>query len=409
LKVTRFRGTIDSVEQQAQSYQAERLAGRDAPRVGLNAHLLSLDSTYRSAGVSRYIHNLMRCLPTADAALRYEAFTSVRGGAYPGWLLHLSHLPTHRPLARMLWEQLCGPVCTRKLDLLHSPVYVSPLLAPCPTVVTIHDLSFIKLPGTFRAGNRSYLRLFTRLSAQKAEKVIVVSENTKRDAALLLGIPLERMVVIPNGVDAAFRRVQDRALVAEFRRRRGLPSKFLLYVGTIEPRKNLTTLIRAFARLKERGNVDHALVIGGSKGWMYEPVLGLAQDLGLSREILFPGFLSPEELPLWYNAADVFAYPSLYEGFGLPPLEAMACGTPVIASNASALPEVVGVAGVLVDPLDIEAWVAAMEELLLNPALRRSLGDAGLQRARRFTWQHSAQMTAQLYREIIADRTPHYV
>ena len=390
------------MEHQKQLHQPTAPRERGAPRVGLNAHLLSLDSTYRSAGVSRYIHNLMRCLPEANAGLRYEAFTSVRGASYPGWHVHLSRLPTHRPLARMLWEQLCQPFCGRGLDLLHAPVYVSPLLAPCPTVVTLHDLSFIRLPGAFRRGNRSYLRLFTRLSVHKAAKIIVVSENTKRDAALLLNVPLERMVVIPNGVDEAFRPVADRKLIAEFRRCKNIPGNIILFVGTIEPRKNLTTLLHAYARMSGRGAIEHRLVIGGSTGWMYEPVFALVQDLGLADSVIFPGFLSPEELPLWYNAADVFVYPSLYEGFGLPPLEAMACGTPVITSNASALPELVGQAGVLVDPLDVEAWADAMERVLQDSEMRSALSTAGLERARRFSWHQTAQMTASLYREIIS-------
>ena len=152
-----------------------------------------------------------------------------------------------------------------------------------------------------------------------------------------------------------------------------------------------------------RGPTGHKLVIGGSTGWMYEPVFALVQELGLAEDVIFPGFLSPEELPLWYNAADVFVYPSLYEVLGLPPLEAMACGTPVITSNASALPELVGQAGVLVDPLDAEAWADALDKVLQDSEFRRSLATAGLERAKRFSWHQTAQMTAILYREIISD------
>ncbi len=373
----------------------------NAPRVGLNAHLLSLDSTYRSAGVSHYIFHLMTHLPNADRSIRFEAFTSACNASFPGWRLHLSHLPTRHPLVRMFWEQLCQPFCARGLHLLHAPVYVSPLLGPCPTVVTIHDLSFIKLPQAFRASNRSYLKLFTRLSVRRAAKIIVVSENTRRDAALLLGIPLERIVVIPNGVDETFCPIQDQSRIAAFRRRRSIPDRIILFVGTIEPRKNVGTLIRAYAQLKEKGIIEHKLVIGGNKGWMYEPTFALVEELELSEEVIFPGFLSPEELPLWYNAAELFAYPSLYEGFGLPPLEAMACGTPVITSNVSALPEVVGKAGIMVGPHDVEAWAEAIEQVLLDAELRESLSNAGLKRAARFSWHKTAEMTVDLYRSTI--------
>lgn len=351
----------------------------------------------------------MHHLPLVDRDTRFEAFTSIRNASFPGWQMHSSVLPTRRPLVRMLWEQLCQPFCARGLHLLHAPVYVSPLVAPCPTVVTIHDLSFMKLPQVFRATKRSYLRLFTRLSARRAERVIVVSENTRRDAALLLGIPLERIVVIPNGVDDTFHPIRDRERIAAFRRKRDVPDRIILFVGTIEPRKNVGTLIRAYARLKEKGTVEHKLVIGGSKGWMFEPLFSLIEGLGLSEEIIFPGFLSPQELPLWYNAADLFVYPSLYEGFGLPPLEAMACGTPVVTSNVSALPEVVGKAGIMVDPHDAEAWAQVMEQVLLDAERRESLSNAGLKRARRFSWQKTAQMTADLYRAITNNQAVSHV
>ena len=404
-----FYGIIGDVEQQERVHQSAAPHREGALRVGLNAHLLSLDSTYRSAGVSRYIYHLMRYLPQVDSSIRLVAFTSERGATFPDWEVRLSRLPTHKPIVRMLWEQLCQPFCARGLHLLHAPVYVSPLLGPCPTVVTIHDLSFIKLPQAFRASNRSYLRLFTRLSVRRAARVIVVSENTRRDAALLLGIPLERIVVIPNGVDETFCPIQDQSRIAAFRRRRSIPDRIILFVGTIEPRKNVGTLIRAYAQLKEKGTVDHKLVIGGSKGWMYEPTFALVEELGLSDEVILPGFLSPEELPLWYNAAELFAYPSLYEGFGLPPLEAMACGTPVITSNVSALPEVVGKAGIMVGPHDVEAWAEAIQQVLLDAELRESLSNAGLERAARFSWHKTAEMTVDLYRSTMNNRATSHV
>ena len=408
LKSPGFHGIIELVKGKNQTHRPAVLGEKGKPRVGLNAHLLSLDASYRSAGVSRYIYQLLRHLPASDASVCFEAFTSVGSASFPGWQMHLSHLPTQHPLVRILWEQLLQPLCARHLNLLHAPVCVSPLLAPCPTVVTIHDLSFIKLPQAFRPGNRAYLTLFTRLSVRKAERIIVVSENTRRDAALLLGIPLERILVIPNGVDETFC-PQDPDHVAAFRRQRGIPDRIILFVGTIEPRKNVETLVRAYALLRQRGNVKHKLVIGGSKGWMYEPLFALVEDLGLETEILFPGFLSPQELPLWYSAADLFVYPSLYEGFGLPPIEAMACGTPVITSNASSLPEVVGKAGVMVDPHDVEGWANAMERALRDAELRESIRSAGLERAQRFSWQRTAQMTMSLYRDILSERRAGYV
>jgi len=374
--------------------------------IGLNAHLLSLTETYRGAGINWYIRNLLTHLPYVDRNNRYTAFVGDRRFTSSGLVLRPSRLPTSRPVVRIFWEQVVQPFALRKerVDLLHALAFVAPLLSRCPSVVTIYDLSFLLYPESFKRAKRFYLGLFTRLSARRARRIIAISESTKRDVVRLLGVPPEKVEVVYCGIDEAFRPLAEEQ-VAAFRSKRGLPERFILFVGTIEPRKNVTRLIEAFADLRSFDVAqdtfaicDLRLVIGGAKGWFYQDVFARVEELGLEDKVIFPGYIPVSELPLWYNAAELFVYPSLYEGFGLPPLEAMACGTPVVAANTSSLPEVVGEAGLIVDPLDVEGLAEAMRRALDDEALRQEMREQGLERAKGFSWTKTAQETVQVYR-----------
>jgi glycosyltransferase involved in cell wall biosynthesis len=371
-----------------------------AIHIGVNAHLLSLAESYRSAGINWYIYNLLHHLPEVASDIEYTVFLSERRyTAAPGIHLQVSKLPTSRPPVRILWEQALQPWAVRraKLDLLHSPAFVGPVVGACPLVVTVHDLSFLFFPQSFRALNRSYLRLFTRLSVRRAQRVLAVSESTKRDLVQYYGLSPAKVDVVHNGVDRAFRPLPA-DVVAAFRRQAGLPDRFLLFVGTLEPRKNVVRLIEAYARLpKERP----PLVLVGGKGWLYDQIFARVEALNLSNQVHFVGYVLAEDLPLWYNAADLFVYPSLYEGFGLPPLEAMACGTAVITSTASSLPEVVGTAGQMVDPTDTQALATAMEQVLTARDVREQMQAAGLAQAQGFTWEQTAQRTVDSYRRAL--------
>ena len=376
--------------------------------IGLNAHLLSLAETYRGAGINWYIHNLLTHLPRVDRDNRYTAFLGDGRFTSSGLALQLSRLPTSRPVVRILWEQVVQPFALRKerVDLLHALAFVTPLLSPCPSVVTIYDLSFLLYPDSFKRFKRFYLGLFTRLSARRARRIIAISESTKRDVVRLLGVPPEKVEVVYCGIDEAFHPLAplspqswgERGEVDAFRSKRGLPERFILFVGTIEPRKNVTRLIEAFASLRPCDFANLKLVIGGAKGWFYQDVFARVEELGLEGEVMFPGYIPVSELPLWYNAAELFVYPSLYEGFGLPLLEAMACGTPVVTANTSSLPEVVGEAGLTVDPLDVAGLAEAMRRVLDDEALRQEMRKRGLQRAKGFSWTKTAQETVQVYR-----------
>lgn len=372
-----------------------------AIHVGLSAHLLSLGQGYRSAGITWYIYNLLCRLPQADSGMQYTAFTSERHFEPPAGLeVSLSQLPTHRPAARIVWEQLLQPFVARRaaVDLIHGLAFVGPIGGVCPFVVTIHDLSFLFYPRSFRVLNRLYLRLFTRLSVRRARRVIAVSESTRRDVIHTYGIAPEKVDVVHNGVDPAFRPLSADQIAA-FRARHGLPERFILFVGTLEPRKNVPRLLRAYAQLPAG---RPPLVLVGGKGWFYAEVFRLVEELGLTTEVRFAGYAPPDDLPIWYNAATLFVYPSLYEGFGLPPLEALACGTPVIASTSSSLPEVMGQAGLLVDPADTSALAEALHRALTDQVWQAQMKVSGPAQASRFSWQEAARGTVRSYRRALA-------
>jgi glycosyltransferase involved in cell wall biosynthesis len=368
-----------------------------ALHVGVNAHLLSLAESYRSAGISWYIQNLLRHLPDVDPEICYTVFLGERGyRGRQGLQLVPSRLPTHRPEVRIFWEQMVQPWAIRQagVDLLHGMALIGPMVSRCPSVITIHDLSFLFYPHNFPASKRLYLRTFTRLSVRRARRVIAISENTRRDVVQQYGILPEKVDKIYYGLDPIFQPLPA-GQVADFRRQRGLPERFILFVGTLEPRKNVARLIDAYAQLPSH---DPPLLLVGGKGWLYDAILRRVEELNLTDKVHFVGYVPGEELPWWYNAADLFVYPSVYEGFGLPPLEAMACGAPVITSNISSLPEVVGEAGLLIDPEDIQAMAEAMERVLADEDLPEAMRAAGLAQARRFSWQEAARHTVDSYR-----------
>ncbi|MBI2862729.1 MAG: glycosyltransferase family 4 protein [Chloroflexi bacterium] len=376
-------------------------------RVGLNAHLLSSGATYRGAGISRYIRNLLLHLPQVAGGEGFTVFVGDRQFSEElGALVQLrrSWLPTARPWMRILWEQCVQPAVVRldRVDVLHSLAFVQPMLCPVPSVVTVHDLSFLLYPEAHPMLHRSYLRLFTRLTVHRAARIIAVSQSTKEDVVRLLGADASRVDVVYHGIEESFRPIADVEQGRRFRERMGLPERYILYVGTLEPRKNLVRLVRAFAQLRREHGLPHWLVLAGPPGWGERVVYTTIEAEGVGDRVLFPGYLPAQELPLWYNTADLFVYPSLYEGFGFPPLEAMACGVPVVVSNRASLPEVVGEAGVLVDPEDTEGLAEAMARVLTDKSLRSELAARGRTQASRFSWRQAALQTTAVYRSSLA-------
>ncbi len=378
--------------------------------IGIDAQLLSGEESYRAAGVSNYSRRLLielgRLAEERAVDHRFTAFINAAEFACPGVELAVSGLPLHRPPVRILWEQtlLRRELKRREIDLLHGLVNVLPLGGPARGVVTVHDLSFVRMPEKLPAAKRLYLQRFSRASVDRAAQIIAVSRQTADDLIRYFDAPAEKITVIHNGVGQEFT-PGDPAACAEFRRAKGLPDRFLLYVGTLEPRKNLPLLIRAYARWVETSRTadDVTLVLVGAKGWFYDEIFQLVQELALEDRVRFPGYAPDAELPSWYQAATGFVYPSLMEGFGLPLLEAMACGAPVLCSAALSLQEVAGDAALTVPLSDetkseaIAALVDGLERLMNDAGLRQALRQRGLARAARFSWRKTALETARVY------------
>ena len=377
--------------------------------VGLNAHLLSLASTYRSAGIHRYSAQLLHALPGCAPQMHFVAFLHDRRftpPAAPNLTVEYSRWPTSDPWRRIVGEQCRLPMAARAahVQLLHGLAFVAPLCTSCPTVVTVHDLSFIRFPQAFRPFNRLYLTYFTRRTVCQAAAVIAVSQYTKDELGRLWRVPAGKVHVVPNGYDPRFC-PGDPAEVEAFRQRAGLPARYLFFLGTLEPRKNLLNLVRAYGRSgAQRQGVS--LIIAGGKGWYYEALFQEVIALGLQDNVYFTGYLPDDDIVWWYRGAEAFVYPSLYEGFGLPVLEAMACGTPVITSRCSALPEVAGDAALLVEPTDVDALAGAIAHLVSDPVRQQDLRMLGLQRAALFSWQRTARETVVVYEKIQRGREP---
>jgi glycosyltransferase involved in cell wall biosynthesis len=365
------------------------------PHVGLNAHLLSSQASFRSAGIHGYIYNTLAHL---GAVVPEDwRLTALVGAAHQAQFARIatrrSHWDTEAPLKRIAWEQMLQPAQLGEFDLYHALAFVAPLWLNTPLVVTIYDLSFIHYPQVLTAARRLYLRLFTRLTCQRARRVLAISHSTAQDVVTSLGIPAERVDVAAPGYDTQRFRPLPADEISAFRQRQGLPARFWLFIGTLEPRKNLVTLLEAYARLPQR----LPLVLGGGKGWQYAPIFETIERYQLADDVRWVGYIPAEDLALWYNSAEVFVFPSVFEGFGLPVLEAMACGTPVIVSDASSLPEAAGAAGYLVPPHAIDAWAAALDMARTDAQWRAAASARGLQEAQRYSWQSTARQTFRSY------------
>jgi glycosyltransferase involved in cell wall biosynthesis len=297
-----------------------------------------------------------------------------------------------------LWEQLAQPWELSRLrpSLYHGLAFVSPVFSAVPSVVTVYDLSFRRMPDRFPPAQRLYLSAFTAWSCRRARRVIAISESTRADLVRLLGLPPDRVDVAYPGVEAVYRPLPAGEVEA-FRARRGLPEAFVLYLGTLEPRKNLAQLVRAYAALRA-SQPGLTLVLAGAKGWWYAELFQLVQTLQLENCVLFPGFVPTDEKPLWYNAAAAFAYPSAYEGFGLPVAEALACGRPVVTTSVSSLPEAGGPAALLVPPGEVEALADALRRALTQTPDELARGPA---HAARFRWEATAAETVRSYRRAL--------
>jgi glycosyltransferase involved in cell wall biosynthesis len=296
---------------------------------------------------------------------------------------------------RLSWE-----MARRPPDLLFVPAHVLPIVHPRRSVVTIHDLGYLYYPEAHRLLDRLYLDLSTRYNARAATHLIADSSATKRDLIERYGTEPDKITVVYPGYDnTVFQLVQDEKAIGSVKARYGIAGDYALFVGTLQPRKNLIRLMEAFSNIQYPiSNIQ--LVIAGKKGWLYREIFQQVEKLGLEGKVVFTGYVPGGDLPALLSGARLFVFPSLYEGFGLPVLEAMACGTPVVCSNVSSLPEVAGDAAILVDPLDVEGLAAALERVLGDEELRAELIERGFERVRKFSWERCARETLNVLESI---------
>lgn len=356
------------------------------------------------SGVGRHVRNLVATLTDVLPARSLIVFLT-RDAPYPlnARIREVrAPFPTPNEYVRAFWEQTIVPLQAVALgvDVYHSPNYILPAALPRPGIVTVHDLAYLH-PRLHRLTSHLYLTTLTALALHRASAIIAVSEWTRRSLEARYPRTVGRVEVIYQGLDPEFR-VPTADEVRAFRDRHGLDFPYLLFVGTIEPRKNLVRLIAAFEQAVDAAALPHHLVLIGATGWKTAEIDRTLMQSPRRDRIHRLGYVPETELPLWYAGATLFVYPSLEEGFGLPPLEAMSCGTPVITANRSALPEVVGDAAKLVNPLDVEELTGAIVEVLGDQILAQRLAEAGRRRAGRFDWSDAARRHVALYERISA-------
>jgi glycosyltransferase involved in cell wall biosynthesis len=354
-----------------------------------------------------YIHNLIKNLNILDKENEYYMIhhTKMDLDIYRSNKEIIIPQPSFKPLRGIFWRYVILPQKLKKLDvdLVHDPRGIGILSFDMPfkKVITIHDLSSLLYPS-INIGGMCAHKLLGAKTIKNVDKVITISECTKRDVMKYLKAPEEKVKVIYNGKDEGFKPVNQKE-VDKFKQKYNLDFSFILYVGVLQPRKNIPTLIKAYYKLKKEG-IKHKLVIAGGKGWQYKKIFETVEKLNLQKDVIFIGHIPDDDIPKLYNAADLFAFPSIYEGFGLPPLEAMACETPVVTSNSSSLPEVVGDAGIMVNPYDVDGLSKAMYEVLTNEGLRADMVKKGLERAKMFSWEKCAKEVLEVYEEAINRR-----
>ena len=362
----------------------------------------------QGGGIGRYTRELVAALAALDDQTEFRLFVAGQQSRRlpeppgpnfswattrlsPKWLARAWHR-ARMPLPIERWT---GPIA-----LLHAPDFtLPPTQLLTRTLLTVHDLSFIRAPETADPGLREYLNDVVPRSVRRANQILADSESTRQDLIALYSVPPRKITVLYSGVSDRFYPIADAGALQSVRERYHIGGgPYIFSVGTVQPRKNYGRLVKALHRL---GRPDLKLVIAGGKGWLEDPLYQQIEEMGMGKQVQFLGFANDDDLPALYSAAEVFAFPSLYEGFGLPPLEAMACGVPVVSSNTSSLPEVVANAALTVNPTDVEALADALGRLLDDHALRNTLINRGQLRVQGFSWTASARVLKQIYRRLL--------
>jgi glycosyltransferase involved in cell wall biosynthesis len=368
-------------------------------RIGIDARLVY----YSQAGIGQYILHLAEGLARIDRENEYVLLQSRKDDTtileQPNFRRVSLWTPSHHRLERY---SLNVELMRLGLDVLHSPDFIPPHRPACKSVITVHDLAFLLYPHFLTKESARYYGHIDD-AVRWTDHIIAVSESTKRDTVDHLGVPEDKITVVHEAANPIFQPVSQAEAREQVRNRHGIDGRFILFVSTIEPRKNVPTLMRALWQLVECYKEDVHLVLAGGKGWLYEDAFAAVDELNLDSRVHFVGRVSSEDLLYLYNSAELLAHPAFYEGFGLPPLEAMACGLPVIVSNVSSLPEVVGDAGLLIDPHDVDELTVGMWRVLTDEELRQEMIEKGLRQAARFSWDRAASETLGIYR-LVAEK-----
>ena len=369
------------------------------------AMLIGVDASRAVAaqmtGTEVYSRNLIRELVQLHSHVRYRLYfrevppanLAPMSSNIESRIIRLPGLWTHLGLS---WEVTRYPP-----DLLFIPAHVVPAVRRCPTVVTIHDVGYLDHRDAYPRTRWWYLHLSTLFSVRVAALVITDSHATKAELGARYGIGADKIRVVHLACDPSFAPVESPQVLSGVRARYGIHADYFLFLGTLQPRKNIAGLLAAFAEFKAWTGSKHKLVLAGRKGWLYEAIYDMLRKLQLSNDVIFAGYVPDQDLPALISGAIALVFPSFHEGFGLPALQAMSCGTPVIASNVSSLPEVVGDAGLLADPYDPSKLAQAMATVASDGFLRRELRRRGLERARRFSWAKCAAETFKVFEEVV--------
>lgn len=368
-------------------------------RIAIDAHSVGTGL----GGNESYATNLIEALAEIDTVNDYTLFVTRQAAVtrfsdrWPNFSVRTT-LP-HTPLIRIPLT-LSAELRRHPVDVLHVQ-FTSPPFSPCPVVVSIHDLSFEHLPKTFKWRSRKQLRITVRRSAREAARVIALSEFARRDMIDTYRLQPEKVSVVPLAAPAHFGPVTDEQEIQRVRQTYGIKDDYILSVGAIQPRKNLSRLVAAYSRLRRVGPEGKLpqLVLVGKCAWLYDETLRTIQELEVSDSVILTGYVPESDLPALYSGALCFVYPSYFEGFGLPPLEAMKCGAPVIVGDKTSLPEVVGDAGILADPFDVDDIAAKIASVISDSNLRADLRVKGLNRAKLFDWRETARQTLAIYQQ----------
>jgi glycosyltransferase involved in cell wall biosynthesis len=358
------------------------------------------------AGNETYAVNLIEALAVIDQTNQYTLYvtkpSAVDRFANRWANFQVRRTLPHTPLVRIPLT-LSAELRKNPVDVLHVQ-YTAPPLTPCAVVATIHDLSFEHLPETFNRRSRAQLQLTVRRTARKAARILTLSEFSRQDIIETYKTDRERVVVTPPAASAHFAPVGDATELRRIRTIYRIERDYILALGSIQPRKNLVRLIKAYSSLWETGKEAlPQLVLAGGRRWLEGDTIRAAENSAAAKDILFTGYVPDADLPVLYSGATCFVYPSYFEGFGLPLIEAMQCGVPVLAGNKTSMPEVVGDAGVLVDPLNESAIAGGLAQLIERPDYRAELRVKGLERAKTFNWQTTARLTLQAYEQAASE------